>query len=317
MSNSKILIATYPFGLCGNEPVELLDKTGWDIKYNSMERRLKLDEVGYMLDDIDGVIAGTEPYNKDIIENTKNLKVISRVGVGLDNIDFNACREKNIVVTYTPEAPADGVADLAVGQMINLFRGLFLSNKSISNKKWNRVLGSLLSEKKIGILGVGRIGERVLKRLKGFGLQTVYCCDLKPKKLEGVKWVTKKELFSICDLVTIHIPLNKDNYHCVSLKEMGNMEKGSFIINTSRGSILDEKALEKLIYDGYIGGAALDVFEKEPYRGALTEFDNVLLTAHLGSSTHRSRFLMEYQATEDCIRVLQNKKPLRPVDEEI
>ncbi len=312
----NILIATYPFGLCGNKHVEMLENTGWNIHYNSLGRRLKLNEVKNMLNGMDAVIAGTEPYNEDTLRDSSNLKIICRVGVGLDNIDFEVCRQKNIIVTYTPEAPSEGVADLTVGQMINLFRGILVSDKSVREGRWNRILGSLLQEKKIGILGVGRIGSRVIKRLRAFNVNPIYACDINPTYClhdPDIVWLNKENLFKECDLVTIHIPMNKFNYHSVGIKEMTSMKQGSFIVNTSRGSVLDEKSLESLILNKHLSGAALDVFEKEPYEGIFQKLDNVILTAHIGASANQSRFLMEYQATEDCIRFLKGKKPLRLV----
>jgi D-3-phosphoglycerate dehydrogenase len=309
--NYNILIATHPFGLCGDKHVKMLEETGWNIIYNSLGRRLSGNEVKSMLSSVHAVIAGTEPYTQETIKFANNLKVISRVGVGLDNIDFNACREKNIVVTYTPEAPADGVADLTVSQIINLLRGILISDKSVRDGKWNRILGKLVSEVKIGVMGAGRIGGRVINRLKSFGGSNIYVCDIVKKDINNVIWVSKEEMFKTCDVVTIHIPLNKNNYHCVGFKEMSSMKGGSFIVNTSRGPVIDETAIESLLYNRHLGGAAIDVFEKEPYSGVLKEFDNVILTAHIGASAYRSRFMMEYEAVEDCVRVLNGETPLR------
>jgi len=312
----KILVATYPFGLCGEKPVNILKDSGYEIIYNSLGRRLKGNEVIDMIEDIDGVIAGTEPYNKDIIEKAKKLKVISRVGVGLDNVDFDACKNNGVILTYTPEAPAEGVADLAVAQIINLLRGIIISDKSIRNGIWERYMGSLVSEKKIGILGVGRIGSRVIKRLKSFGAKVIFACDLVPKvEMDDIIWMSKEELFKNCDIVSIHIPMSKNNFHCVSMKEMSIMKEGSFIINTSRGPIINEKDLISLLYNKHLGGAALDVFENEPDVGSLKEFDNVILTAHIGASARQSRYLMELGAAEDCVRVLNGEKPVNQVTE--
>lgn len=314
----KILISTYPFGLCGEKPINILEKTGWEINYNSLGRRLKGNEVADMIKNMNGVIAGTEPYNRETIEKAKNLKVISRVGVGLDSVDFNACKDNGVILTYTPEAPAEGVADLAVAQIINLLRGIIISDKSIRNGMWKRYMGSLLSEKKIGILGVGRIGSRVIKRLKSFGVKIIYACDLIPKlEIKGIIWMKKEELFKNCDIISIHIPMNKNNYHCVSMREMSIMKEGSFIINTSRGSIVNEKELISLLYNKHLGGAALDVFENEPDVGSLKEFDNVILTAHIGASAHKSRYLMELGAAEDCIRVLNGENPINQVTDKV
>ena len=127
-----IFIATYPFGVTGEKPVKVLEETGWNLHYNSLGRRLKvndsINEVRDMIVNMDGVLAGTEPYSRETIESCKNLKVISRVGIGLDNVDFEACKENGVIVTYTPEAPSNGVADLTVAQIINLLRGVHISN---------------------------------------------------------------------------------------------------------------------------------------------------------------------------------------------
>jgi len=317
--SKKILIATYPFGKCGDKPVNLLKETGWKIKYNSLGRRLKENEVKDMIIDCDGVIAGTEPYTKDIIKECKKLKVISRVGVGLDNVDFDTCLRQKVVLTYTPEAPADGVADLSIAQIINLLRGIRTSDNLIRKGQWKRTLGKLVKEVKVGVLGVGRIGKRVVNRLVPFSPK-IYAYDINPDydfgKEKGIVWVDKKELFKICDLVSVHIPMNKKNYHCVGNKELSSMKQGSFVINTSRGSVIDEKVLVSLLHNKHLGGAALDVFENEPDVGSLSTFDNTILTAHIGASAHESRYLMELGATEDCIRVLQGKQPLNKVTKE-
>jgi D-3-phosphoglycerate dehydrogenase len=305
----NVLISTYPFGTCGEEPIKLLEETGWDIQYNSLGRRLKGNEVKHMIENIDGVIAGTEPYTAEVLECGNNLKVISRVGVGLDNIDFDYCEKNNIVVTYTPEAPADAVAELTIAQIINLLRRIHVSNNSIKNERWDRIIGKLVKEIKVGILGVGRIGGRVYHRLKSFGGK-IYGCDI-DEKIKGnfdLIWMDKESLFKTCDLVTIHIPMNEKNRHCVGLRELSSMKEGSFVINTSRGPILDEDALVSVLYNDYLGGAALDVFEKEPYRGALINFENVILTAHIGASANQSRFFMELEAAKNCIDVLQGNK---------
>ncbi len=314
----KILIATYPFGLCGEKPVSVLKKSGYDIVYNSLGRRLKENEVLDMIGDVDGVIAGTEPYKKEVIESAKKLKVISRVGVGLDSVDFDACKKNKVILTYTPEAPANGVADLTVAQIINLLRGILVSDRSVRGGMWKRYMGSLVSEKKIGILGVGRIGSGVIKRLKPFGLDVIFACDLIPKiEIDDIIWMSKEDLFKNCDIVSIHIPMNERNYHCVGMKEMASMRQGSFIINTSRGPILNEKDLISLLHNKHLGGAALDVFENEPDVGSLKEFDNVILTAHIGASARRSRYLMELGAAEDCIRVLNGEESINQVTDEI
>ena len=158
----NIFIATHPFGLCGDLPVKLLNETGWNITYNSLGSRIKRGEVRDLLGGIDGVIAGTESYAGEFINDFKDLKVISRVGAGLDGRDFPYCQKNNIIVAYTPNAPCDSVADLAIAQIINLLRGIVISDKSVRDKRWNRILGVSIRDLSIGVLGVGRIGIRVI-----------------------------------------------------------------------------------------------------------------------------------------------------------
>jgi D-3-phosphoglycerate dehydrogenase len=314
-----VQVTAHPFGDHNGEPRRVLERNGWEIRYNPYDRRIKPGEVADVVKDVHGLVAGTEPYTREILEQAKNLKVIGRVGVGFDSIDFDTCRERGIVVTFTPEAPADGVAEMTVAQIINLLRKVHESDKSVRERAWNRYMGFLIREVKIGVLGVGRIGKRVVKLLQPFRPQ-LCGCDLEPDLEFGERynlpWVSKEELFRICDLVTIHVPLNEMNYHLVSYDELQSMKRGSYLMNIARGKIVDEKALVEALRWKHLAGAALDVFEDEPYEGPLTKFDNVILTAHMGSSTYLCRYLMELGAAEDCVRVLSGEAPLNPVTDD-
>lgn len=315
--NKIIQITTYPFGICNPISREILEKTGWTIRYNPHNRRLKASEVKDIVMDANGIIAGTEPYTKEIVESCKNLKVISRVGVGFENVDLDVCNQRGIIVTYTPNAPVQGVAELTLGHILNLLRGIHVSDHSVRSVEWNRYIGLLVSEIKIGILGVGRIGSRVAQMLQPFSPQ-LYGCDLIPNieigKKFNIQWVSKQDLFRICNLITIHVPLNEQNYHLVGFEEIKLMQpEESFIVNLSRGPVVDEKALLYYLKNKHLAGAGLDVFENEPYTGELTKFDNVVLTAHIGASARHTRFLMELNAAEDCVRVLSGLKPYDPI----
>ena len=303
----NILIVTYPFGKCGDKPIKLLEETGWNLRYSLLGRRLRGDEVRVMIEGVDAVIAGTETYNQETIELAKDLKVISRVGIGLDNVDYEACKKKGIQIAYTPEAPSDAVADLTVAQIINLLRGIHASNISIKSGEWKRITGLSIKQIKIGILGVGRIGKRVIDRLKPFGAN-ILTCDIKPMLVPGVRWVNKDTLFRECDLVSVHIPMNEKNHHFVSMNEFSMMKEGSYFVNTSRGGVVNERDLEVCLFN-HLAGAALDVFQEEPYKGAMTEMANVILTAHLASSDKLSRYLMELGAVKNCIQLLNGEIP--------
>lgn len=319
MEKPIIQVTTHPFGACGERPGRVLEGMGAEVRYNPCGRRLKPYEVADLVRDCHGIVAGTEPYTRQVVEAAGNLRVIARVGVGFDNVDFEACAERGVVVTFTPEAPADAVAELTLCQIINLLRRVHDSDKSVREGAWNRYLGWLVREVKIGVLGVGRIGKRVIRLLQPFQPE-ILGCDLKPDTEFGrqfsVVWVGRDELFRTCDLVTIHVPYNEANHHLVAREQLQSMKRGSCIVNAARGRILDEDALIEGLSWHHIGGAAVDVFEKEPYEGPLTRFDNVVLTAHMGASAHRSRYLMELGAAEDCVRVLSGHEPHNPVRDE-
>ena len=312
----KVLLSTFPFGKYDKSPMKLLEETGWDIIRNPFKRRLKPSDMSELTDGVDGIIAGTEPYNQELFQRNKGtLKVIARVGIGLDSIDFKAAEEHNVQVTYTPDAPSQAVAELTVAQILNLNRYILSSDRSIRNSAWNRMIGWLICERKIGLLGLGRIAKLVVKLLKPFACEILVYDpepDMKFIHESNLKLVSCEELFRTSDVLSIHIPLSMENIKFVSRELIATMKTGSFLINTARGPVLDEAALTDALLQGHIGAAALDVFEKEPYEGILSKLDNVILTGHIGASARQSRRDMEYRATEDCIRVLKGLAPLRP-----
>lgn len=276
------------------------------------------------IQDAEGIIAGTEPYDVTLLKRVSDLKVISRMGVGYDGIDLNYCKDNNIIVTYTPEAPAGSVADLTIAQMLNMTRFLPQINASLHKGEWFRPLGKKLSEMTIGVIGVGRIGQRVIKRLIPFSPK-ILACDIDRDKIKCF-WKEIKYRFSLSymaellkysDIVTVHIPMSDENDKMINKNFFSFMKNGSYLINTSRGGILDEQALENLLAlsPGKFAGVALDVFETEPYDGRFSKFNNVLMTSHMGSMTLSTRIRMEVEAVTDCIRVLEDNEPINPIPE--
>jgi len=313
MANKRILIATHPFGATGRKPLELLEQNGWELVFNPHRRRLKPPDVTNLLEDIDGVIAGTEPYNCETLRNANRLRVISRAGIGLDSVDLKHCRDNNIQVTYTPDAPSQAVAELTVANVLNLLRNIHQSDKSVREGTWNRLMGRLVQEVTIGVIGVGRIGSRVIRLFESFG-PAILANDTDPEvygtPMPNTKWGSPEQIMSESDIVSLHIPMNIENHYFLNRDMISQMKTGAFLINTSRGGIVDTEALTDALAQNHLGGAALDVFEKEPYEGSLTRFDNVVLTAHIAASARKSRYLMELGAVEDCIRVLNGKTPI-------
>jgi len=308
----RVLLSTYPFGATGRKPLDLLEQTNCELVPNPYKRRLKTGEVATHLRDVDAVIAGTEPYSAETLAQANRLKVIARVGIGLDSVDLEYCREHDIMVTYTPDAPSKGVAEMTLAYIISLLRHVRQSDTSVRMGAWNRLMGMLVGEAKIGILGVGRIGSILIDLLQPFG-PTILASDINPevhgKSLPNVEWVDLEQLLSECDVLTVHIPLCERNSNFIDRYRIAKMKTGAMLINTSRGGIVDEGALADALVQHHLGGAALDVFEEEPYEGPLTNLDNVIMTAHMGASAWGSRYLMELGAAEDCIRVLKGKEP--------
>jgi len=311
-----IRVMTHPFGTCGARPREILEGSGHEVRYNLYHRRLKAHEVADLAREAHGLVAGTEPYTREIIAQCCNLRVIARVGVGLDNVDLAACRERGIAVTYTPEAPADAVAELTVSHILNVLRHVSESDRSVRERTWNRYLGYLVREVKIGILGVGRIGGRVARLLRPFGAQ-LFGHDIRRNERLAAEcnltWMNKEDLLRTCDVVSVHLPLTDQTKHFMGPKEFAMMRPGSFLVNTARGAVVQEAALAEALISGHLAGAALDVFETEPYDGTLTQLYNVVFTAHMGASARQSRYTMELQAAEDCLRVLAGQEAVHPV----
>ncbi len=309
--SKKVFISTFPFGKCGKKPIELLQKEGIEIVNNPLKRRLKKKEVVELIHDVDVIIAGTEPYPEEIYKLPR-LEAICRVGIGLDNIMFKEAIDNNIKITYTPDAPSQAVAELTVANIICLARKIIESDRSVRMGYWNRYLGHLLKELTIGVLGVGRIGKILIKLLQPFGV-TIIASDIHPdekfKSSYNFDWASTEDIFRKSDIITLHIPGNKANYNFVSRDKISLMKTGSSLINSSRGTVIDEEALYDALIQGHIGGAALDVFKDEPYSGKLTKLDNVIFTAHMGASANESRYLMELGAVEDCIRILKGEQP--------
>ena len=317
----KILITTIPFSNINPAPLNLLDSTP-NIEYviNPIGRKLQEEELLDLIPDFDIIIAGTEPITRKVLENAKKLKMISRVGIGLDNVDLIAAKELGIKVSYTPDAPAPAVAELTVGQMINILRRLPLVDRKLRSGIWQRIHGERLSNMIVGIIGTGRVGSRVLKHLQGFHPKGILVNDLKPDRnlyeMYNADFVEKEKIYKEADLITLHVPLTKLTYNLITKDEIGLMKRNCSLINTSRGGIINENDLYNALSKNRIAAAAIDVFENEPYSGKLIELDNCFLTCHMGSMTNDCRSAMEILATEEAVRFVNNEPLIRLVPNE-
>ncbi len=313
----KVLITTVPFGNKNRFPLELLEQENIEYLINPLSRKLTENELAEMASDCDIIIAGTEPISEYVMSKAAKLKLISRVGIGLDSVDLLAAQKRGIQVTYTPDAPSPAVAELTIGLIISLMRSVHLSNIEMHNGEWHRYFGKRIAESTIGIIGLGRIGVRVLNRLSAFGTPRLLVNDIMPNKELNHKfkleWVDKETIYKESDLISLHVPLSRLTKNMIALKELEMMKPEANLINLSRGGIINEDDLYKVMKNGHLSGAAIDVFEKEPYNGPLIEINRCILTAHMGSMSYDCRALMEIQATEDVVRFLSGKEMLYPV----
>lgn len=299
----KVLVSPTSFGDCSNEPVDLL-KSHFEVKSNPYKRKLTESEVIELASDCDAILAGLEPLNKRVMDSLPNLKCISRVGSGIDNVDLQYAKEKKIKVVSTPHAPSRAVAELAVGLTFDLLRKISLADREIRQGKWKKQFGNLLDRKKVGIIGLGRIGKITAELFRGLG-NDVYGCDIKPDmdwaKKFNISLREKNDVLRECGIIILHVSSNPDKSFLIGESEFRQMQKDSILVNVSRGDVVDEQALFSALKASAIGGAACDVFVNEPYNGTLKELNNVVLTPHIGSYTIETRIQMETEAVQNLI----------------
>jgi D-3-phosphoglycerate dehydrogenase len=319
----KVLITTIPFADKDKRPLKWLTKAGVDYVINPLGRKLKEKDLVNLVTNVDIIIAGTEPITEYVMMQAANLKLIIRVGIGLDSVDLAAARRRGIQVSYTPDAPSAAVAELTIGLMLALLRSVHVCNTRMHQGEWYRYFGRRLSEITIGIIGVGRIGRRVIQHLSGFDCSRILINDtdqtiqLPVHPTCKIEQVSKKFIYQEGDIISLHVPLTEKTRNLISLSQLEMMKPDALIINTARGAIVNEDDLFNVLEAGRLGGVATDVYMEEPYNGKLTSVERCLLTAHLGSMSVDCRSRMEREATEEAIRFIagQDLKLVVPDEE--
>lgn len=306
----KVLITTIPFADKDSRPLDLLKKAGAEIVINPLGRKFGEADLLEIIPDFDILIAGTEPITAAVLEKASSLKLISRVGIGLDSVDLLAARRHGIQVSYTPDAPSPAVAELTIGLMINLLRLVQVSNIRMRRGEWYRYYGRRLSNVTVGIIGAGRIGSRVIRHLAAFKCSRILVNDIDSAisypndPTCTVEWVDKDTIYRAADIISLHVPLTGATHNLITTNEIKLMQPGTLLVNTARGGIVNEQDLFNALESGHLGGAAIDVFEEEPYTGNLVNLEQCLLTAHMGSMSVDCRTRMELEATEEAIRFI-------------
>ena len=308
----KILISPSSFGKCGIKPLQILEKTNYELIHNPYGRKLTEKEVIELGGkELIGIVAGVEPLNQKVLNQLPNLKCISRVGVGLDSIDLKHAESMDIKILNTPDGPTRAVAELTIGLAMNLLRCITIADSNLKQKKWKKEIGNLILNKKVGIFGLGRIGKATANLFQNLGA-CVQGYDLYPdiKYLEdnNINLVSIEELFKSSEIISIHVPGSKNNNPIINKDELNLMKKNAYLINVSRGGVVEETVLYELLKNNKIAGAALDVFLKEPYEGDFLKLNNVILTPHLGSYALEGKLKMEIDAVNNLINFLDKDK---------
>jgi glyoxylate reductase len=299
-----------------------------EVFVNKEDRVLSKGEIIERLKGMDGMVCLlTDAIDGEIMDAEPNLKVISNYAVGFNNIDVDAATERGIPVTNTPGVLTETTADFAWALLMAIARRVVEADKFTREGKFKGwrpqlLLGSDVYGKTIGIVGMGRIGQAMARRARGFDMNILYYDEYRPdpevEKELGLTYVPFDELLQKADYVSIHVPLMESTHHLIGERELKLMKKTAYLINSARGPIVDEKALVKALQEKEIAGAGLDVFEDEPELApGLAELDNVVIAPHIASATIETRSKMATMAAEGCLSVLKGERPVNLVNEEV
>lgn len=297
-----VVIGPSTFGRGDPTPLDRLRQAGAHVVPNPYRRKLSEDDLRTLLPGAAGLIAGLELLSREVLERS-DLKVISRCGVGLSNIDLKAAEALGISVRHTPDLPTTAVAELTVGAMIALMRHLPAMDRDLHAGKWEKRLGRQLEGKTVLIVGYGRIGQHVALLLRPFNVRLL-AADVNPALArkggawDGVESVDVPEALPQADVVTLHA---SGEAEILGAREFALMKPGVFLLNAGRGGLVDESALCRALDRGIVAGAWLDAFVEEPYTGPLVRYPQVLLTPHVGSASVECRRRMELAAVENLL----------------
>ena len=299
----KIAIGTSSFGSVDKTSLEFLESKVDEVKLNPFGRKLSESETIVHLKNIDGLIAGLEPLSFNVLKKCPNLKAIARVGIGMDNIDLNAAKRLGIKISNTPDGPTESVTELTIAAALALTRSIFISNAEMHNKNWKKSISSGIKNLRVLIIGYGRIGKSVSKIFKIMGADVkVFDPIISSIDLEHNKnFIPLNEGLKFAQLITLHAGNNKT---IISQKEFEMMNPGVFILNSARGSLVNENDLIKALESNIVAGGWFDVFENEPYDGRLTNYPQLLLTPHISTYTVQCRKNMEQMAVENILKDL-------------
>lgn len=313
-------IVAFPFrhhaALVSEDAKKMLLDAGFGLVCNDTGRKLDRDEQKALIADAFAVIAGTESYDDDMLAAAPNLKLVVRFGVGTDNFDLEAMNKRGIAVGVISNNNA--VAEFTVALILGVMKNLHRFDNAVRQGAWSRFTMHELKEKTVGIVGFGRIGRRLAQLLQGFDVKILaydpYINEDAAAQLNA-KPVNLDTLLAESDIVSLHIPSTPETYHLINRDTIAKMKDGAYLVNTSRGVLIDEEALREALISEKLAGAALDVFEREPVTKdlALNSLDNILLAPHVAALSVETNYNAGITCAESVIRVYQGGTPLYPI----
>lgn len=325
MGRPKVYVTRQLF----DEAIEILERQAEIEAFEGVDNAVPRDLLLTKVRNVDGLLPLlTDNIDAEVMDAGRKLKVISNMAVGFNNIDLRAATERGIYVTNTPGILTDTTADLAFALIMAAARRVPEADRNVRFGKWihawgpKMFIGTDIHGKTLGIVGLGRIGSAIAKRAKGFDMRVIYHDVDRRQDLEeelGIAYKTFEEVLSESDFVSLHVPLTKDTFHMIGQKQLSMMKRKAYLVNTSRGPVVDEEALYRALRDRVIAGAALDVFEHEPLdpKSPLLKLDNIVLTPHIASASVETRTKMAVMAATNLVSVLQGKEPPNLVNPDV
>lgn len=323
MATPRVLVSV-PLEFRGQAPArDLLVEAGFEVVHPPQQPAGSVEETRERLAGIDGILAGMEPLNADTLSRAQQLRVIARSGVGYDAVDVSYCTSRGIVVTNTPGALSDAVAEETFGLILALTRHLCAGDRAVKAGQYDVPYGEDLAVLTLGVVGGGHIGGEVVRRALAFKMRVlVHDPYVDPDRIRGLgaEAVSLDDLLATADVVTLHLPLTPQSRHLVDVGFLGRMKPGSLLVNTARGGVIDEEALIAALQSGHLAGAGLDVQAAEPATGRsldLVQLPNVVAMPHAGSKTWATRVRMSMWAARSIVDVLQGRAPEHVVNREV
>ena len=319
---ARILITPRSFRKIDGPHRRILIDAGYEIVESPSERPLSAAELTPLVSDVVGAILGLDEFTAEVFDQAGRLKVVSRFGVGVDKVALAAATAHGVVVTITPGANTIAVAELTMGLILTLARRLPYHNRIVREGQWTPVSGFELCDGVLGLVGMGNIGREVAKRAVGFGMRIVYHDPVAPPQpllaSLGASYRSLDDLLAESDVVSLHLPLTGDTQNLIDRRALARMKPSAFLINTSRGGLIDEQALYEALAQGRLAGAACDAFTQEPPGdNPLLGLDNFIATPHIGSATLQTTLRMGLMASQNALAVLRGERPAHVVNPEV